>query len=275
MRSVVHPGPVAETRIEIAPAQGEEITVVLPAGMPLEDAVAEATKGYDSAWLEVTNATVDALDYVIPDMAPDDTHVAWYSETYSFGGPGMIDHLGMIVGRHNGTSFLHGHGLWTPANGPQAMGHILAPRTELSAPTPAKGIGLKGAIFDRLPDAETNFELFQVAQTGAAGDFAAARLRPNQDFAGALDEACTMLGWEAAHVHGLGSLIDAQFENGEALNSFASEFLITHATAGAGAKAPEIAIVGLDGSRILSGPLRRGENAVLITAELIFSRATA
>lgn len=272
MRSVVHPGPVAEQRIDIAPSGGREIAVTLAADIPLEDAVARATHGFSSAWLEIADAPVSALDYVIPDHAPDETHVAWYSEIFSLGRPGNIDHLGMIVGKHQGVSFLHGHGLWTPDGGPRAMGHILAPRTVLAEPVVARGIGLTGACFDRLPDPETNFELFQVRQTGGGGDYAAIRLKPNQDFATALDEACALLGWRAARVYGLGSLIGACFENGDVLDSLASEFLIKDAMARGRGLEPEIVIVGIDGSNILSGRLSRGENAVLITAELVLGR---
>ena len=272
MRSVTHPGPMAASRIDAALCDGEAIDVTLAAGMPLEDAVAQATKGYDSAWLEIEAAPVAQLDYVIPALAPDDTHVAWYSDIHAFGGSGTIDHLGMIVGRHQGASFLHGHGTWTPAGGAQAMGHILAPRTVLAEPVTATGIGLRGAGFARLPDPETNFELFQVTGGMGRGDYAAVRLKPNQDFATALDAACAQLGWSAARVDGIGSLIGAQFESGDVLDSLASEFLITRATAGTSGPEPQIIIVGIDGSRILSGSLTRGENAVLITAELILSR---
>lgn len=272
MRSVVHPGPVAPTRIDAAPCDGEVIEVTLAAGIPLEDAVAEATKGYDSAWLEIKNAPVAQLDYVIPALGRDEKKVAWYSDIRSFGGPGRIDHLGMIVGRHQDASFLHGHGTWTPEGGAQAMGHILAPRTVLAEPAPARGIGLYGAGFDRLADPETDFELFQVTGGKTGGDYAAVRLRPNQDLATGLDMACAQLGWPAAQVHGLGGLIGAQFENGTVLDSLATEFLVTRATAGTNRPEPEIIIVGIDGSRIFSGSLTRGENAVLITAELILSK---
>ena len=274
MRTVVHPGPVAQPRIDAARSAGREIEVTLAAGMPLEDAVADATEGFAGAYLELVDAPVAALDYVIPAHAADRAHVAWYSDMHAFGGPGRIDRLGMIVGRHGDASFLHGHGLWTPEGGPQAMGHVLAPRTVLAEPATARGVGLTEAGFARRPDPETNFELFQATGGAAQGDHAAVRLRPNQDFADALDAACAEFGWTAARVRGLGSLIGARFEDGAVLDSLPSEFLVTDAvvTAVGGGPAPEIAIVGIDGGTILSGRLRRGENAVLITAEVVMSR---
>ena len=274
MRAVAHPGPAAADRLELRSCAGRDIEVVLPPGMPLEDAVAEALapEGLDSAWLEIAAAPVERLGYVIPALSADAGHVAWYSGIRGFGA-GTIGRIGMIVGRHEGASFLHGHGLWSPRGGPRAMGHILAPRTVLARPAPARGIGLNGAMFDRLRDEETNFELFRVRGTGGVkGDHAALRLRPNQDFATAIHAACARLGWGAARVHGIGSLIGAQFEDGSLLGSLPSEFLVTDCEAGRGGPEPEILIVGIDGSTIMSGRLTRGENAVLITAELVLVR---
>ena len=278
MHHVQHPGPVRQSRMDLAPCDGRDIEVTLAAGLSLEDAVAQTLEplGFDSAWLEFSKAEVDALSYVIPSDTPDDTHVAWYSETHSFDA-GKIDQIGMIVGRHEGASFLHGHGRWTPEGGKQAMGHILAPHTQLAAPVTARGIGLTGARFDRRADAETNFDLFQVEQTGAEGsDFAALRLLPNQDFADGIDAACAALGWTFARVHGIGSINTPHFENGWVLDSLPTEFLVTDATAGTGGSTqrpgPEVIIVGTDGANILTGRLSRGENAVLVTAELVLSR---
>jgi predicted DNA-binding protein with PD1-like motif len=281
MHTVTHPGPVRYTRVDLASCDGRAIEVILATGIPLEDAVADALKplGLDSAWLEISNADVENLTYVIPAVAPDDTHIAWYSDKHEFA-KGQINHLGMIVGRHGDASFLHGHGTWTPQNGPQAMGHILAQQTYLAAPVTAHGIGLVGARFDRRADEETNFDLFHVDQLGPVnGKYAALRLLPNQDFATGLDEACAALGWPAARVHGIGSVNTARFENGQVLNSLPTEFLITDAIAGNGGShaksGPEIVIVGTDGTKILSGRLSRGENAVLVTAEVVLSRLNA
>lgn len=274
MRIVTHPGPVRESRIDLAACGGAQIEVPLAAGCTLDRAVAQALEplGCDSAYLEVIYARVEALSYVIPAHSPDGRHVAWYSETFRFEG-GTIDRLGMIVGQHESEVFLHGHGLWTGPDQLQAMGHILPHETILAAPVRARGIALSGARFDRRYDAETNFDLFKVDQTGEPGpDYAAARLLPNQDFATALDDACATLGWTAARVFGVGSVNTARFEDGRVLDSHATEFVITDAIAGQKGPGPKIAIVGLDGSTILTGRLARGENAVLVTAEVVLHR---
>ncbi|MEM6824354.1 MAG: DUF296 domain-containing protein [Pseudomonadota bacterium] len=276
-RRVDHPGPIASDRSHIVQTPGQSLSLTLAPGVPLDQAIAAAMADAccDSAWLEIEDAAVDRLTYVIPAEAPDRDQVAWYSDERHLGGPGRIDRLGMVVGRDSGASFLHGHGLWTPAGGSQAMGHVLAAKTVLAAPAKARGIGLDAARFDRLPDPETHFSLFHPVRTGPElGDHAALRLAPNQDFATALDGAVAQLGWEAAQVHGIGSLIGARFEGGHELSSIPSEFLVTHGTAGDPDAAAEIAIVGTDPADMLRGTLSRGDNPILITAEIILERLT-
>ncbi len=280
MPAVTQPGPVAETRRDIVPADGRPIAVTLRPDIPLADAIGEALDAENcaGAWLEIKSADVVALSYVTPALAPDAEHAAWWSETYRFDGRGTIHHLGMMVGRDEGAWFLHGHGRWSPATGAAAMGHILAQQTVLSAPVIAQGIGFGNAYFDRRPDPETNFNLFQpTGDALAASDapYALLRLAPNQEFSTALDLVCAELGWQRAKVFGQGSLIGARFDDGSTLDSLATEFLILNAEAradGSLASGPEIAIVGIDPDDLRHGVLQRGKNPILITAELLLQR---
>jgi hypothetical protein len=283
MRTVIHPGPIAANRVELVPCFGQETVVTLEAGIALESAVARALAplGFDSAWLELSDAAVERLSYVIPALSKDGKHAAWYSDVQSFT-RGHIKHIGMIVGRHDGESFLHGHGLWQATAGKQAMGHILAQQTVLTEAVSARCIGLKGACFDRREDEETNFTLFHVDPVreqesvnnhqSPNKSFAALRVLPNQEFETAINTACLSLGWSAARVFGLGSLIGSYFEDGSILHSLPTEFLINEFVAGDVATRPDITIVGIDGSQIFSGCLSRGKNAVLVTAELVLKK---
>jgi hypothetical protein len=228
--------------------------------------------------LEIKSADVARLSYVTPALAPDSEHAAWWSEIYRFNGAGTIHHLGMMVGRDQGACFLHGHGRWSPATGGIAMGHILAQQTVLSRPAVAHGIGLRKAYFDRRPDPETNFNLFQPTGDALAAidaRYALLRLAPNQEFSSALDLVCAELGWQSAKIFGQGSLIGAHFDDGSTLDSLATEFLILNAEAradGSLASGPEIAIVGIDPDDLRHGVLQRGKNPILITAELLLQR---
>lgn len=278
--AVTQPGPIAETRRDIVPANGRPIEVNLRPHIPLADAIAEAldAENCTGAWLEIKSADVARLSYVTPALAPDSEHAAWWSEIYRFNGAGTIHHLGMMVGRDQGACFLHGHGRWSPATGGIAMGHILAQQTVLSRPAVAHGIGLRKAYFDRRPDPETNFNLFQpTGDALAASDapYALLRLAPNQEFSSALDLVCSELGWQSAKIFGQGSLIGAHFDDGSTLDSLATEFLILNAEAradGSLASGPEIAIVGIDPDDLRHGILQRGKNPILITAELLLQR---
>ena len=82
----------------------------------------------------------------------------------------------------------------------RSMAATSCPRRPWSPkPFEAEAFGIDGAVFAAEPDPETNFKLFgpvAVRATGAkpAGRAFALRLRPNQDFAGALEAFCRQHG---------------------------------------------------------------------------------
>ncbi len=100
------------------------MTLALRGGQDLQTAIAGALAdvGLYSGWLELEAASVDALAYVIPDKAPNDQTVAWYSQTYRLGAQGRIHHLGLVVGQADGALFLHGHGSWSETDGAVRFG---------------------------------------------------------------------------------------------------------------------------------------------------------
>jgi hypothetical protein len=276
MRRAAHPGPAADDRLDLVAVEGQAVEFDLPAGATLQDAVARGMAAADATcgYLELAGAEVSHLDYVIPAEAPDDLHVAWYSPVISLGCPGRIERLALIVGRHDGRIFLHGHGRWAARGGAAALGHILAEACVLAAPARARGVAVRGAGFERRTDPETRFELFQTGGAGiAAGDHALLRIRPNVDFATALEAARDRLGWGGARAFGLGSLNCADFADGRHLASLATEFYLLDAPLGPAAPAPEIDIVGTDGAPT-RGHLARGTNPVLVTAEILLRRTS-
>jgi hypothetical protein len=282
MHTVVHPGPAPDDRLAICHADGRPVTLTLAAGIPLETAMAEALAAIgcdDSAYLELSDAAVTDLVYVMPAESTDDEHVAWYSGMHRFEGPGVINHMGMIVGYREARCFIHGHGTWTPQGGPQAMGHILAPMTVLAEPATATGFVFSGARFEGVADAETNFTLFSPVSHGQGAapdaDFALLRMLPNQDFDTALDAAVARLGWDSARAWGVGSINRPRFADGRVLDSLPTELLILDAVglgSGAAPHGADIRIVGTGADQIEQGRLMRGSNSILITAELILQR---
>ena len=279
MRHVTQPGPVHPKRLAIVPTRGRLIELPLHAGEDLHAAIVRAAKleGVESAWLEIRDVPAKSLAYVIPDKAPTNETVAWYSKTHRLAAPARIDQLGLILGTSDGNAFLHGHGLWHEEGKDQRMGHIFAHETILAQDTKLTGIALDDACFDRRFDEETNFPLFEpVARRKIEhSGHALVRIKPNEDFALALDVACSRLGWNVARAHGLGSLVEADFVDGTRLDSFATEFLILDAICGENSSensSPEIIIIGEDGDKLMRGRLSRGNNPILITSEILLER---
>lgn len=282
MRTVSHPGPVSQERLELFKANGKPVTLTLEAGISLEIAVANALKAIgceNSAYLELEDAAVADLVYVKPAGASDAEHVAWYSDMHRFDGAGVIHHLGMIVGYREERCFIHGHGTWTPHGGVMEMGHILSPMTVLAKPAIAMGFALSGARFEGREDPETNFTLFRPTPHGEPVDddaaFAVLRILPNQDFDIALEDACGQLGWKSARAWGVGSINTPHFNDGRVLDSLPTELVILDALChadGSGTRGSAIRVVGTGPNQIEEGLLKRGENSVLITAEIVLKR---
>lgn len=284
MQTVTQPGPASLDRLALVKASGRPVELTLNADIPLETAVANALKdvGCDnSAYLEIKNAAVADLAYVMPAHSDDAAHAAWYSHMHRFNGAGKINHLGMIVGHRENRCFIHGHGSWTPHDGPMAMGHILSPITVLAKPTVAIGYALSGARFEGHDDPETNFTLFSPTAHGAqdASDtnFAVLRILPNQDFDTALDDACARLGWTSARAWGVGSINKPHFVDDRVLDSLPTELVVLDALCradGKGVDGADIRVVGIGADQIEQGRLKRGYNSVLITAEIVLKRET-
>ena len=279
-RDVTHPGPRSPERRRLVPTTAREARLTLRAGRPLDAAIAEAfaEHGADSGWLRLEGIAVAGLAYVLPDHAPGTGQVAWYSDPLEFGA-GMILRAGMIWGRRDGLGFGHCHGLWSAATDPDGMppriGHLLAPDTTVAADVQVPALLFADARFDASPDPETGFTLFSPVATGPAPDDADAallRICPDEDLALAVSAAVAHLGWAGAHAEGIGSINEVRLRDGRVLPSYATEFLISDATAGPRDAKIALDVVGLGGATA-SGVVTQGDNPVLITAEIILTRA--
>ena len=102
----------------------------------------------------------------------------------------------------------------------------------------------------------------------------ALRLRPNQDFAGALEDFCRARGIARAKLHGgVGSTIGARFTDGRTVEPFATELAVSSGTVEPGAGGAleatlDVALVDYTGG-VAEGRLMRGDNPVLMTMELV------
>lgn len=281
MRSIAQPGaPVAE-RIQWVEARGRAFSFTCEAGLPLLEAVRRgfAEAGFAGGVLSLRAGALGPLAYVMPALSKDGLNAAFYSDTFRPQGITRLKCAAMTFGRRDGAPFFHCHGLWTETDGHLHGGHILPEESFVAEPFAVDAFGLDGAMFTAEADGETNFKLFgpvaQAATNARGGSRAfALRLRPNQDFAAALENFCRQHGIFRARIHGgVGSTIGAHFTDGRNVVPFATELAITSGDIVPGADGTlqatlDVALVDYLGG-IAEGRLMRGDNPVLMTMELV------
>jgi predicted DNA-binding protein with PD1-like motif len=281
MRSIEQPGAAAAERVQWVEARGKAFSFTLAAGLPLLEAARRgfAEAGFSGGVLSFRGGALGPFAYVMPALSKTGANAAFYSDTYR---PAAITRLkcgAMTLGERDDTPFFHCHGLWTETDGNLHGGHILPEESIVAESFEVEAFGIDGAMFTAEPDSETNFKLFgPVARTGtnvrAECRAFALRLRPNQDFAAALETFCRKHGILRARIHGgVGSTIGAHFTDGRTVVPFATELAIKSGVIAPGADGTlqaeiDIALVDYLGG-IAEGRLMRGDNPVLMTMELV------
>jgi predicted DNA-binding protein with PD1-like motif len=285
MRRIEQPGRPAQERIQWAEARGRAFSFTLEAGVPLLEAARRgfASEGFAGGVLNIEGGALGPFAYVMPALSTTGENAAFYSETFRPAGITRLRMGAMTLGQRDGGPFFHCHALWTEADGRAGGGHILPEETIVAEPFDVDAFGLDGAVFAAEPDAETNFKLFGPIPSAAtiskktdktAGAAYALRLRPNQDFAGALEAFCGERGITQARLHGgVGSIIGARFTDGRAVEPFATEMamrsgVIASRADGALEATLDVALVDYLGG-LATGRLVRGDNPVLMTMELV------
>ncbi len=281
MRRIAQPGPTTPERIQGVEGRGRAFSFTLQAGLPLLEAARHgfAAEGFAGGTLNMTGGALGPFAYVMPALSKTGENAAFYSDTFRPAGVTRLKHGTMTLGRRDGAPFFHCHGLWIEADGRFFGGHILPEETVVAESFSVNAFGMDGAVFTAEPDPETRFKLFgpvASAPTGAktTSRAFALRLRPNQDFAGALEDFCRQRGISRARLHGgVGSTIGARFEDGRKIEPFATELTVTSGVIEPGRnEIPEarldIGLVDYTGATG-EGRLVRGDNPVLMTMELV------
>jgi len=284
MRHIVQPGPPAPERIQWVEARGRAFSFTLKAGLPLLEAARRgfAAEGFAGGTLNFGAGALGPFAYVMPALSKTGENAAFYSDTFRPAGTTRLKVAAMTLGQRDGAPFFHCHALWTEAGGRAGGGHILPEGTMVAEPFAGEAFGIDGAAFTAEPDPETNFKLFGPVPSAPAGAETtsrafALRLRPNQDFAGALETFCRERGIATARLHGgVGSTIGARFTDGRIVEPFATEMAVRSGTmilrAGGGLEAElDVALVDYTGG-LAEGRLMRGDNPVLMTMELVLER---
>jgi predicted DNA-binding protein with PD1-like motif len=242
----------------------------LPAGATLNEAVKGpmAEAGFQSGTVTFRGTALDPFRYVMPGPADDASHVAYFSAPRAPAGVSWIEQANATFGWADGKASIHCHAVWIEADGSRRGGHILPHETYVSQAGAAEGWGFRAVRVDALPDAETNFTLFQPTG-GDAGRGLVARVKPNEDIIVALETIARTHGITNAMVHGsLGSLIGAGFSDGGLVRDHATEVLVQEGHIRDGIAALRLLVVDMQG-RVHEGWLRRGENPVCITFDLV------
>jgi len=281
MRSVVQPGPPARERIQWVEGRGRAFSFTLQAGVPLLEAARRgfAAEGFAGGTLSMKGGALGPFAYVMPALSKTGENAAFYSDIFRPAGVARLKMATMTLGARDGAPFFHCHGLWSEADGRSNGGHILPEETVVAEPFAVEAFGLDGAAFTAEPDPETNFKLFGPVARPAVGVETtsrafALRLRPNQDFAGALETFCRERGIISAKLHGgVGSTIGARFADGRIVEPFATELAVSSGVVAPGAGGAleaelDIGLVDYLGG-IAEGRLTRGDNPVLMTMELV------
>jgi predicted DNA-binding protein with PD1-like motif len=281
MRNIKQPGRPAPERIQWAEARGRAFSFTLEAGLPLLEAASRgfAAEGFAGGVLNMRGGALGPFAYVIPALSKTGENAAFYSDTFRPAGITRLQTGAMTLGRRDRAPFFHCHALWTEADGRSGGGHVLPEETIVAEPFEVQAFGLDGALFTAEPDPETNFKLFGPVPSAATSAQTtrrayALRLRPNQDFAGALESFCRERGISNAKLHGgVGSIIGARFADGRSVEPFATEMAVRSGAIAMGADGtPEatldVALVDYTGG-LAVGRLVRGDNPVLMTMELV------
>ena len=233
-------------RIQWVEARGRAFSFTLAAGLPLLEAARRgfAEAGFAGGVLNMRGGALGPFAYVMPALSKTGANAAFYSDTFRPAGITRLKLGAMTLGERDGAPFFHCHGLWTETDGDLHGGHILPEESIVAELFEVEAFGIDGAMFIAEPDAETNFKLFgpvarAVTDANTTSRAFALRLRPNQDFAAALETFCRQHGILRARIHGgVGSTIGARFTDGRIVVPFATELAIK-----AGAIAP-----GADGT---------------------------
>jgi predicted DNA-binding protein with PD1-like motif len=280
MRSVEQPGPPAPERIQWVEGRGRAFTFTLLAGLPLLEAARQgfAAAGFAGGTLNIKGGALGPFAYVMPALSKTGANAAFYSDTFRPAGVTRLKIGAMTLGARDGAPFFHCHALWSEADGGAGGGHILPDETLVAEAFEVDAFGLDGAVFAAEPDVETNFKLFgpvanPASEFGKTSHAFALRLRPNQDFATALETFCRQRGILRARLHGgVGSIIGARFTDGRSVVPFATELAVKSGTIAPGADGTleatlDVALVDYLGG-LAEGRLVRGDNPVLMTMEL-------
>ncbi|MFC7363262.1 PCC domain-containing protein [Nocardioides astragali] len=285
---LVHPGPVAETRVVSLETRLNGFDVALPAGTPLLEALEWLLDetGCVSANGQLVGGELARFSYYIPDVGPAGGPVANFSRPYAGSAPGWMVRGGITIGRRDGRVWCHSHSLFVDAEGSERAGHLIPDEVVLGDGVRAQVWGGPDVLNEVQLDPETQMPLFTPRRVAHAGTgkvrALVCRVRPNVDLVRTIEILTEQQGWAGAHVRGqVGSLIGGQLAQpgGTVLSAAgpATEVMFLEGTVrrvdGRMTATLDAHLVDRNAT-VFSGRVIPGENPVAMTYELVLTEAT-
>ncbi len=291
MRSILHPGHPNPNKIQALAGHVETASILIEPGQSFLAALVEALApfGTDSAVLRIKNGAFEPFCYVMPALSKTPDHAVYFSERYDVAGKVKLESATVTYGVLKGQPWLHCHAVWVEPDGTRRCGHLLPEDIQVVEPIEASISVLREVAFSVEPDTDTNFSLFipviapaiSVNQTESPSDLSrqsvyAIRLSPNIDVCSALEEFCQAKQIRRATIlGGVGSTVGAVFDDGRVVEPFVTEMLISQGTVHTDSNNQliaeiDISMVDYKGG-MSAGRLKRGENPVLVTFELVLA----
>jgi predicted DNA-binding protein with PD1-like motif len=282
-RFLRQPGPPRLKRFESFAGVGLQLEFTLEPGQNINDAIARPLQasGVTAASLVLDGGAFNPCHYLMPALATDGHHAAWYSDIFSPVGETRLENGNVTFGERDGAPFIHCHAIWTEHGGKHGAGHVLPHETIISRPIHAIAWGVENVRMVSEPDEETAFTLFHPVPSKAAitanngARAVIARVGPNEDLIIALEDICRKHDFAAATLRGgIGSLIGARYADGSKVDDIATEVFVTQGFVTRQSAGTRVDIVMVDTQgNITRGELLRGENPVCITFELCLEEA--
>jgi len=261
------------------PCRVRTVRLTLEPGRDLAAALFEAAAdaGFTSGAYALENLAVADLTYNLPSLYDGPERAAWFAGPFT-GDRAVIEAGRVTIGLNGGAPMFHCHAAWRTADGALTGGHLLLDRMSLPAPAEVTFHGATGAVFDVLPDVETNFSIFKPVPRADPDETSArpgilARVGPNVDLGQALSSLADLHGLaEAEILSGVGSFVGGAFEDASDVSDPITEALVTGGRVRHGAT--RIQAVATDPAGVVhTGWLTPGTNAVGITFEVLMVAA--
>lgn len=131
-RTLVHPGPPADTRLEHATAHGSrQLRISLPAGTCLHEGLTWtlARAGVQTASVMMMGGDLDEVAYCLPIPDPEGQLMATYGAPIILRGASLLRGSATLGQDAQGAPVIHCHASFSDAEGSVRGGHVLTQRT--------------------------------------------------------------------------------------------------------------------------------------------------